>query len=297
MGTGEAGGYTSVEGSVPQSPSHLHAPPVIYKVGIYGWRKRCLYLLVLLLLCTVIINFALTVWILRVMDFSVDGMGRLRIHSDGVLLEGKSEFLKTLYVTEITSKLNEGLSLHSTNNVTMNARNEAGKVTGRLNIGPRDITLHSERFIVYDTKENQLLYADEDEVRIGANSFTFTGSEGVVMKGPLETSEVSSSPGDPLRLQSLTSSVKAEAREKLDLTGGVGDVTMSCLKDLKISAAQGKITLNSQDVQLPGLPAVTNGSSSSSLSDVYEVCICESGRLFIAQPSAGCQANALCGEN
>lgn len=71
MGTGEAGGYTTVGGSVPQSPSHLHTPPVIYKVGIYGWRKRCLYLLVLLLLCTVIINFALTVWILRVMDFSV----------------------------------------------------------------------------------------------------------------------------------------------------------------------------------------------------------------------------------
>lgn len=39
-------------------------------VGIYGWRKRCLYLLVVLLAAMVIINVALTIWILRVLDFS-----------------------------------------------------------------------------------------------------------------------------------------------------------------------------------------------------------------------------------
>jgi hypothetical protein len=41
-----------------------------FKVGIYGWRKRCLYLLILGLLVMVIVNLALTLWVLKVMEFS-----------------------------------------------------------------------------------------------------------------------------------------------------------------------------------------------------------------------------------
>ncbi|KAK7929299.1 hypothetical protein WMY93_005694 [Mugilogobius chulae] len=39
-------------------------------VGIYGWRKRCLYFFILLLLVTMIVNLALTIWILKVMNFT-----------------------------------------------------------------------------------------------------------------------------------------------------------------------------------------------------------------------------------
>ncbi|KAJ8668640.1 hypothetical protein QAD02_010303, partial [Eretmocerus hayati] len=39
-------------------------------IGVYGWRKRCLYFLVLGLAVVVILNFALTLWLLRVMEFS-----------------------------------------------------------------------------------------------------------------------------------------------------------------------------------------------------------------------------------
>ena len=42
-----------------------------YKIGIFGWRKRCLYGLLLVLLLMVIINLALTLWIMKVLDFSV----------------------------------------------------------------------------------------------------------------------------------------------------------------------------------------------------------------------------------
>ena len=43
----------------------------LYPVGIYGWRKRCLYFFVLLLLVTMIVNLAMTIWILKVMNFTV----------------------------------------------------------------------------------------------------------------------------------------------------------------------------------------------------------------------------------
>ncbi|MEQ2285318.1 hypothetical protein AMECASPLE_030482, partial [Ameca splendens] len=45
--------------------------PQVYKVGIYGWRKRCLYFFVLLLLILILINLALTIWILKVMNFTI----------------------------------------------------------------------------------------------------------------------------------------------------------------------------------------------------------------------------------
>ena len=59
------------------------APPpnahIIYKIGIYGWRKRCLYVFLLLLMMMIIINLALTIWILKVMDFSVVSVQRVGV--------------------------------------------------------------------------------------------------------------------------------------------------------------------------------------------------------------------------
>ena len=56
---------TTQDSSVPAP-----VPDSIYKIGIYGWRKRCLYLFVLLLIIILTVNFALTTWILRVMWFN-----------------------------------------------------------------------------------------------------------------------------------------------------------------------------------------------------------------------------------
>lgn len=57
---------TTTQGSSSPRP----VPDHVYKIGIYGWRKRCLYLFVLLLIIILVINFALTIWILRVMWFN-----------------------------------------------------------------------------------------------------------------------------------------------------------------------------------------------------------------------------------
>uniref|UniRef100_A0A915E4S5 Uncharacterized protein n=1 Tax=Ditylenchus dipsaci TaxID=166011 RepID=A0A915E4S5_9BILA len=46
----------------------------IYKVGIY------------------VINLALTVWIMTVLDFSMDGIGALKVEQDGIKVLGRSEF-------------------------------------------------------------------------------------------------------------------------------------------------------------------------------------------------------------
>uniref|UniRef100_A0A1I7XIK9 G_PROTEIN_RECEP_F1_2 domain-containing protein n=1 Tax=Heterorhabditis bacteriophora TaxID=37862 RepID=A0A1I7XIK9_HETBA len=45
----------------------------IYRVGIYGWRKRCLYIFILILTIVIVLNLALTAWIMSVLDFSSVG--------------------------------------------------------------------------------------------------------------------------------------------------------------------------------------------------------------------------------
>ena len=50
-------------------------------IGIYGWKKRFLYFCILLLLVIIVVNLALTVWIMVALDFSVV---RARVHVGGV---------------------------------------------------------------------------------------------------------------------------------------------------------------------------------------------------------------------
>lgn len=45
--------------------------PCNHNVGIYGWRKTCLYAVVLVIMVMVIMNMAILVWIIRVMDFTM----------------------------------------------------------------------------------------------------------------------------------------------------------------------------------------------------------------------------------
>ena len=54
------------QGAVAARPQYDKENPV----GLYGWRKRCLYFFVLLLVVVIITNLALTIWILVVLNFS-----------------------------------------------------------------------------------------------------------------------------------------------------------------------------------------------------------------------------------
>uniref|UniRef100_A0A182YCM7 Uncharacterized protein n=1 Tax=Anopheles stephensi TaxID=30069 RepID=A0A182YCM7_ANOST len=40
------------------------------QLALYGWRKKCLYALIFILMVMIIVNLALTLWIMKVMEFS-----------------------------------------------------------------------------------------------------------------------------------------------------------------------------------------------------------------------------------
>ncbi|KAM4709758.1 zeta-sarcoglycan [Discoglossus pictus] len=270
-----------------------------YPVGIYGWRKRCLYFFVLLLLVTMIVNLAMTIWILKVMNFTVDGMGNLRITNKGVRLEGVSEFLLPLYVKEIHSRKDSPLVLQSDRNVTVNARNNNGQLTGQMTIGADAVEAQCKRFEVKSNEDGRMLFsADEEEITIGADRLRVTGTEGAVFGHSVETPHIRAGPSQDLRLESPTRSLTMEAPKGVQISAIAGDFKASCRKELQLQSTDGEIFLNADNIRLGNLPQGSFSPSSPSSvgprQTVYELCICPNGKLYLspAGASSTCQSSS-----
>ena len=76
-GVGSSITYTDARGTtesvvVPQGGVIVQVPAADggYRLGLFGWRRRCLYVLLLFLTVTVTLNLALTLFFMRVLDFS-----------------------------------------------------------------------------------------------------------------------------------------------------------------------------------------------------------------------------------
>ncbi|XP_048344133.1 delta-sarcoglycan isoform X1 [Sphaerodactylus townsendi] len=267
--------------------------PHVYKVGIYGWRKRCLYFFVLLLMILILVNLAMTIWILKVMNFTIDGMGNLRITEKGLKLEGDSEFLKPLYAKEIRSRTGNPLYFQSARNITVNILNEKSKVLTRLVTGPKAVEAHSQKFKVQTTEGKLLFSADDNEVVVGAERLKVLGAEGTVFPKSIETSTIRADPFKELRLESPTRSLVMEAPKGVHINAEAGNLEATCRTELKLESKDGEITLDAANIKLPRLPQGSY-SSTGSRQKIYELCVCPNGRLFLSQAgsSSTCQINS-----
>ncbi|XP_022624571.1 zeta-sarcoglycan-like isoform X2 [Seriola dumerili] len=243
---------------------HLQRPgcDAVYPVGLYGWRKRCLYFFLLLLLVTMIVNLALTVWIIKVMNFSVDSL----------------------------------LVLRSEKNVTLNARNNQGQLTGQLTVGPEAVEAQCQRLEVRSRDGGRLLFtADEEEVVMTTEKFTVTGSEGAVFGHSVETPLIQARASEDLKLESPTRTLTMEAPRGVEVSAAKGPLKVSSRKDLQLESTEGEILLDANTIQLGSLPLGVYTASPSQASQeqaVYEVCVCPSGKIYLspAESSSTCQA-------
>ncbi|ELT89316.1 hypothetical protein CAPTEDRAFT_178434 [Capitella teleta] len=262
---------------------------IIYKIGIYGWRKRCLYVFLLLLMVTVIVNLALTIWIIKVMDFNLHGMGKLRIHDDKVRVEGTAEFLKAIYTQELSSLPNSPLKLESARNITFNARDPQGTIVNRLYLGHNKLEAYANKFQINGRNGHPLFSADEREVVLGAHRLKVAGSGGVTFKGSVQTPTVSSDI-DSLRLESLTRGMYLSAPEGISIEAAGGTVNISSLFDLKLESLSKTIRLDGRNIQLRNIPVSEPGEEREN-QNIYQVCICKNGgKLFLAPPAGNCHA-------
>lgn len=261
------------------------------QVGIYGWRKRCLYLLVTLLFAMVIMNVALTVWVLRVLDFSLDGMGRLRIVENGVRLEGEAEFLHSLYAAQIRSRREQPLNIESSKNITLNARNKQGQISNRLFIGNSIVEAFADEFRVRNSKGKLLFRAADDEVTVAADSLKVTGPGGVRFDGSVQTPLVRAETFKQLKLESPTRRLVVEGPQGVLVESKAGDISVACHRNLTLQSNQGEIFLDSERLVFQNLKTPLPALSGSPYKNVYQLCVCQTGVLFLSDPDGHCRAD------
>ncbi|CAK5057745.1 unnamed protein product [Meloidogyne enterolobii] len=284
----------SVRGATPQQMTVVHssAKPVpdsdIYRVGIYGWRKRCLYAFILALTLVVFINLAFTFWIMTVLDFSLGGMGALKIEEDRIRVVGRSEFEKPVQFSQLSSADDQALSIDSALGVSISAHNHTGHSTAALHLQPDGkAQMICDRFEVLDEQKKSLFFVDSNEIGLKLENLRILDDGGSVFEGAIQTAIIRPEPDSHLRIESPTRSLIVEAGQDIEMLSSAGEIHINSLFDIQLRAKQGNIRLESSNIFMSGLEKSMGVGGASQ----YQLCVCQNGRLFLANERADCRAD------
>uniref|UniRef100_A0A182PKX1 Gamma-sarcoglycan n=1 Tax=Anopheles epiroticus TaxID=199890 RepID=A0A182PKX1_9DIPT len=282
-------------------------PACRMQLALYGWRKKCLYALIFILTVMIIVNLALTLWIMKVMEFSSNGMGQLKIVPGGIQLTGQALVLNTLRASSIRSKHGQPISVESSRNLSVNTRNAYGAIENQLFLGHDRLEVLANHFRITDTHGTDLFAVDRDEVIVGAGSLRVEGEGGVSFRDSIQTPLVRADAGKDLKLESPTRSLEARATQEIFIQSRAGGIETTCLNDLKLHSVAGSIRLDSSAIYMPNLKTVQTAPGSGggllsaatrgdSTGKIYQLCACSSGKLFLAAPNSVCTADdsAIC---
>ncbi|VDN01579.1 unnamed protein product [Thelazia callipaeda] len=274
---------TTVIHSVAKPPTESD----IYRVGVYGWRKRCLYCFICMLTVVVILNLALTIWVMSVLDISPTGMGTMRIEDDSIQIMGEAQFDRPVHFAELSTAADEALIIDSYRGVFIKARNMSGYQTAMLNMFQDGRTeAVCDRFEIYDNSRKLLFFAESNEIGLKLENLRILDDGGSIFEGAIQTALIRPESDRPLSLESPTRSLNLEAGQDIEITSAAGEIKVSSLLDITMNSKQGEVRLESSNVIMSGLPR-----SDARGSPQYQLCICNNGKLFMAADGADCRAD------
>jgi hypothetical protein len=271
-------------------PSNL-SPPVS-KVGIYGWRKRCLYLLILFILIVTIVNLALTVWIVKILDFNTNGMGRIRVKSNGLEVNGVAEFLHPIHTSKISGGNQMPLVLESVQNLTLqtvDSRN-TGSVCNRVTLNEDQTEITTDDFWVKSCSGKTLLRAQkEKDLELGGNHVQVVSEGGTTFSGGVQSKTIKALSHQSLDIISRTNNIKLSGGQGIFLLSKSGGINIQTLDDIILTSKNGKIRLDA-DIKFDNLPIVeTDDSIKDIQEEAFQLCICPNGRLFLVKADEKCK--------
>ncbi|XP_017109668.2 delta-sarcoglycan [Drosophila bipectinata] len=291
-GTGNGSGTNNGSGSARCNVDGFVGGIETY-LGLIGWRKKCLYTLLLLLMLLIITNLVLTLWILKVMEFSTEGMGQLKIVPGGIQLSGQAIIMDMLRASTIRSRHGQPLSIESSRNFSINTRDPNGMIENHLFLGHDKFECLSSGFRINDTNGRSLFSVNRDEVTIGAHSLRIDGEGGAVFRESVQTPHIRAEPGRELRLESPTRQLEMTAAKDINLQSRAGGIEVVSLEDVKFRALDGSLRLESSKILMPNLrtaqpPIMGTAQSRDHMHRVFQLCACSSGKLFLAAPHSIC---------
>lgn len=260
-------------------------------IGVYGWRKRCLYGFILLLMILTVLNLALLVWMLRILNFNVDGMENVRFTEQGVQIEGRAEFLDSLYTEKIQSFQKKPLKIDSSKGLHIRTRNEEKNITNSFVIANKTVVSTCESFEVKNNKGQTKFSVSEKGVMFGNTDVVFTGSSKVQFSGSIATPNVRGPVSEPLRIEALSTQLKAVGEKGVDITAHAGRILIKSADHLNLVANQ-NLYFEAKDYYIKKPRVSTPQTGTLYTGTVYELCLCESGRLFLSKPNSDCKATA-----
>lgn len=259
---------------------------VYQPAGIYGWRKQCLYATILLILTIVIMNLALTVWILRVLNFNIDGLnfGTITISGEGIKIRGQTEVLRNLYASNIIAKQNAALTIASKKGVKITSGNET-ETNNSFEINKHKITAICDSFEVRDHSGNSRFKVSEKGVNYVVDEVTYIGK--AVFSGSIETPNIRGPEKGSLRLQSASSSILLYGKDRVQIEAPEGNVELKSSHDIIFNATK-QISFNAVKLFMKNIHISTPNGTGKPYDDVYQVCMCQNGRVFLAPSSSRC---------
>ncbi|XP_059223179.1 putative uncharacterized protein DDB_G0285119 [Stomoxys calcitrans] len=260
-------------------------------LGLIGWRKKCLYTLLVLLMLLIIINLGLTLWILKVMEFSTEGMGPLKIVPGGIQLSGQALIMDMLRASSIRSRHGQPISIESSRNFSINTRGPDGLLENHLFLGHDKLECLATSFRINDTNGRNLFSVNRDEVTIGAHALRVEGEGGAIFRESIQTPHVRAEPGRELRLESPTRQLEMKAAQEINLQSRAGGIEITALEDIKLTTLEGSLRFESSKIFMPNLrtvPPIQGAPQKDHTHRVFQLCACSNGKLFLASSHSSC---------
>ncbi|KAL1244139.1 Zeta-sarcoglycan [Trichinella spiralis] len=263
----------------------------IYRIGIYGWRKRCLYAMILLLIVLIVANITVTFWIMSIMGFTLDGIGGMRISKAKIEVTGEAEFVNAVYLQRLSSASKVPMFIESDRAVLLTARDKTGNISSRLVLKDNQIQAICDRFEVVNRDGKAVFSATENEVAVRVENLRIISEGGSVFDGSIQTSVIRPEADMPLLLESPTRGMEVRVAQDIEILSRAGDIKAEALHNIVFQSANGEIVLNSPNIYVDRLMRGTEKGHMQ-----YQVCLCENGRLFLAHNGVDCRASSdVCG--
>lgn len=260
--------------------------PNFQELGIYGWRKKILYILLAINIVFVIINLALVFWIISVVGIFSSGIGGIDLSTPEQIKFNGSVFLsKLLFAKEIHSYNGQNLTFKSKNsNITFHSGDEETKVTLTQN----KIIIITDKFQVYNRKMQPIFALDSlehpNKKKKIKNDSTLNDSfdqinqltfhvNGIKLNGmnlnlklkcliiyfldinslnlpiSIQTTLIDNAISEELRLFSPNSHLLLRGPKSIHIESKLGDVSIITFDDLKLKSNGGKIILDTASIQ------------------------------------------------
>ncbi|CAG9791928.1 unnamed protein product [Diatraea saccharalis] len=270
-------------------------PTVLFR----GWRRTCLYIIIVLLMILVFLNIALTLWIISALRLTMDGIGPIRIVKNGIHVNSRAWFSNSLVASTVTSQPAQPLTIHSYRNFTVlvteptfgNNKSLQQLEVAKLLIKRDSLECSGRTFEVRDHRGGDVFRASRDEVRVFADALAVDGPGGVNVQTAMQTPSIRAPPGSDLQLESLTRRLSLRAPKSIHLESKAGKIDVISHRDIKLESDVGAIRIEAQNIVISNLKKanVSNRLQKNIRTmKIYQLCACASGKLFLAAPDGVC---------